>query len=148
MPDIRAPKGMQRPLWLSHRSCIAQPGNSPRLTSLFRSYRPRLPEEVDMQPTTIQSATLRISIVLAATVGIATSAAAQPQLAYAYTPHNDYIVFFDKDTNALTTSAARTVRMAAREAGSGHVIKLAGNPGRTSAVKAELVREGIPAAQI
>lgn len=101
-----------------------------------------------MQPTTIQSATLRISIVLAATVGIATSAAAQPQLAYAYKPHNDYIVFFDKDTNTLTTSAARTVRMAAREAGSGHVIKLAGNPGRTSAVKAELVREGIPAAQI
>jgi hypothetical protein len=106
----------------------------------------RLLEEVEMQPTTTISG---IAIVLAATLGITASATAQPtQVAYAYTPHNDYVVFFDKGINTLPDSAAKTVGMAAHEAGAGHVIKLAGSAGRTAAVKAELIRQGVPASQI
>ena len=99
-----------------------------------------------MQPTTTIPG---IAIVFAATLGVAMTATAQPmQVAYAYTPHNDYVVFFDKGTNTLPDSAAKTVSMAAREAGAGHVVKLSGNAGRTAAVKAELVRRGLPASQI
>lgn len=93
------------------------------------------------------------AIFLALIAGFAASASAGAQarsteIAYAYSPRNDYVVFFDKGTDSLSASAAKTVRMAAREAGSQHIVKIAGSPDRTAAVKAALVRQGVPAAQI
>jgi hypothetical protein len=89
------------------------------------------------------------AILLVVITGFATAAGAQPtQLAYAYNPRGDYVVFFDKGSEVLSGSAAKTVQMAAREAGSRHIVKLTGSADRIAVVKAELVRLGIPAVQI
>jgi hypothetical protein len=81
-------------------------------------------------------------------VPVAPAKGQAPNLAYAIDPRPDYVVFLDKGTDQLSSAAADTVRIAARAAGSGKVIRLVGRSDRAQAVKDELVRDGIPAGSI
>jgi hypothetical protein len=59
-------------------------------------------------------------------------------------PQRSYMVFFDEGGNTLSPTAAVNVRNAARAADSAYTIRLHGDDKRVAAVKAELMRQGIP----
>jgi hypothetical protein len=75
-----------------------------------------------------------------------TSAAMAQNIASLPTANGSYLVFLDRD--GLSPVAKEMVRDAAHAAAPGRPISLSGQAPYVEAVKAQLVREGIPAAQI
>src|SRR5262249_53884216 len=105
--------------------------------------------EVAMRQTSTKAAAVLIVAFGLTTLATMTGSAAQPtELAYATAPRNDYVVFLDQG-DTLSPSALKTVDMAARRARQADIIvRLSGSPERTVAVKAALVREGVPSGTI
>jgi hypothetical protein len=91
---------------------------------------------------------MRKLMTLAAVLGgvSLTSAAMAQDIASLPTRNGSYLVFLDRD--GLSPVAKEMVRNAAHAAGPGQPISLSGQAPYVEAVKAQLVREGIPAAQI
>ena len=80
--------------------------------------------------------------------GVAGQAAAQStNIAYGSAPRMDYVVFLDSGAT-LSPVATDTVRMAAEAAKSARTVNLTGRREHAEVVKAQLVREGIPARAI
>jgi hypothetical protein len=93
---------------------------------------------------------LRLTTALAASLLLAPISAAMGQstnIAYASAPRADYVVFFNSD-GELSPAANKTVQMAAKAAASAGTVHIGGRADHAEAVKAELVREGVPADSI
>ena len=59
-----------------------------------------------------------------------------------------YVVFLDKGSGQLSSAATDIVRSAASTTRSARQVRLIGHPDHVNAVKAELVRQGVPAESI
>ncbi len=59
-------------------------------------------------------------------------------------PSKEFVVFANRDGRSLSPTALDTLRMAASEAAASSKVTLVGRPAETAAVKAELVRQGVP----
>ena len=85
-------------------------------------------------------------------VGMAATASAQQpaqELAMATAgPTKDFVVFANKDNHTLSPTALKIVRQAASEAGRADKVTLVGRADETAAVKAALVRQGVPSEAI
>jgi hypothetical protein len=80
--------------------------------------------------------------------GVAGEAVAQStNVAYGSVPRLDYIVFLDNGAS-LSPVATNTVRMAAEAAKSARTVNLTGRRDYAEVVKAQLVRDGVPAQAI
>jgi hypothetical protein len=62
-------------------------------------------------------------------------------------PRN-YVVFFESNTNNLSSVASDVVRSAAVSASRGTTIRLVGQPDRVNVVKRQLIRDGVPPGSI
>jgi hypothetical protein len=71
------------------------------------------------------------------------------EVAYANDPHPGYVVFFDKGTAQLSPVADETVRRAAADADRGAgLVRVVGRADYATAVKNQMVRDGVPARAI
>jgi OOP family OmpA-OmpF porin len=85
--------------------------------------------------------------VAAASTGAASAAAAATAAAK---PRPGYVVFFEHGRTELSPAATRTVLLAARAAQSSkaRIVRIVGRADHAKAVKAELVRQGLPVSSI
>jgi hypothetical protein len=89
---------------------------------------------------------LQISTILLGGILVAPFQAAQGEVAYAYESRPGYVIFFSNGPAHLTSVASETIKMAASDADrSAGLIRVVGAVGYATAVKDELVRDGVPA---
>ena len=93
---------------------------------------------------------LQIGTILLVGILVAPFQAAQSQeVAYAYESKPGYVIFFSNGPAHLTSVAGETIKMAASDADrSAGLIRVVGATGYATAVKDELVRDGVPARAI
>jgi hypothetical protein len=93
---------------------------------------------------------LQIGTILLGGILVAPFQAAQSQeVAYAYESTPGYVIFFSNGPAHLTSVAGETIKMAASDADrSAGLIRVVGATGYATAVKDELVRDGVPARAI
>jgi|SRR5262245_13459225 len=84
----------------------------------------------------VLSAALAGGLFLAHSAVVAQDIASLPDAKSAH-----YLVFLDKD--GLSPTAMQTVRNAANAIGSGHTVRLSGQPRYVEAVRRELLKEGV-----
>ena len=78
-------------------------------------------------------------------MGAAGVAAAQELATAVAAPKSEFMVFTEKGSHALSPTAMSTIRNAVSDARSAHQVTLTGSPENVTAVKNELVRQGVPA---
>ncbi len=81
-------------------------------------------------------------------VGTAATASAQDLAMATAGPTKQFVVFANKDNHTLSPTALKIVRQAASEAGRVDKVTLVGRADETAAVKAALVRQGVPGSAI
>jgi outer membrane protein OmpA-like peptidoglycan-associated protein len=76
--------------------------------------------------------------------------AASPVLSGTPQPRPDFVVFFENGSRDLSPAASSTIRIAAKAARAKHaaIVRVVGRGDHAQAVKAELVRQGVPATAI
>ncbi len=86
-----------------------------------------------------------VAVILSGLIlGIAGTVSAQEMAMATPGPTKEFVVFADKDGRSLSPTALNTVRMAAGEASTASKVTLVGRAAETAAVKAALVRQGVP----
>jgi hypothetical protein len=81
-------------------------------------------------------------------VGTAATATAQDVASAVPPPKDEFLVFAEKGSHALSPTAISTIRLAVSEARTARQVTLIGRPENVAAVKRELVRQGVPAGAI
>ncbi len=81
-------------------------------------------------------------------MGVGATASAQDLAMATAGPAKQFVVFANKDNHTLSPTALNIVRQAASEAGRADKVTLVGRAEETAAVKAALVRQGVPDAAI
>jgi hypothetical protein len=89
---------------------------------------------------------LKAGTILLGSLILAPSAFAQTEVAYANEPKPGYVIFFSNGPARLSSVAGETIQMAASDADrSAGLVRVVGPAAYASAVKDELVRDGVPA---
>ena len=92
---------------------------------------------------------LKAGTILLGSLILAPSAFAQTEVAYANEPKPGYVIFFSNGPARLSSVAGETIQMAASDADrSAGLVRVVGPAAYASAVKDELVRDGVPARAI